>query len=175
MIDKEARSGQESLKEGQAEKALRASEERYRTMIGNLPGFVYRCENDHDWTMSFISDGCRDVTGYAPEDLLNNKKTAFNDVIRPDYRERTWQHVQECLRQKKAFQHEYPIVVASGETDHWVWERGRGIFSDAGELLYIEGFITDITDRKRAEETLRNERLLLRTLIDNIPDSHLPT
>jgi PAS domain S-box-containing protein len=170
MIDKETRSGQEFLKEGQAEKALRESEERYRTMIGNLPGFVYRCENDRDWTMSFISDGCRDVTGYAPEDLLNNKKIAFNNVIRADYRERTWQHVQECLRQKKAFEHEYPIVVASGETDHWVWERGRGIFSDIGELLYIEGFISDITERKQAEEEIRREQAFFDQLVERAPE-----
>src|SRR5450830_1313482 len=171
MTDKEIRSGEAAVVQRPSEEALRDSEERYRTMIGNLPGFVYRCENGRDWTMSFISDGCRDITGYAPENFLHNKKLTFNDIIRQDYRERVWVNVQDCLQQKKAFQHEYPIVVASGETDHWVWERGRGIFSDAGQLLYIEGFITDITERKQAEETLYNERLLLRTLIDNIPDS----
>src|SRR5450830_709669 len=171
MTDKEIRSDEAAVVQKRSEETLRDSEERYRTMIGNLPGFVYRCENDRHWTMSFISDGCRDITGYAPEDFLHNKKLTFNDIIRQDYRERVWVNVQDCLQQKKAFQHEYPIVVASGETDHWVWERGRGIFSDAGQLLYIEGFITDITERKQAEETLYNERLLLRTLIDNIPDS----
>jgi two-component system cell cycle sensor histidine kinase/response regulator CckA len=171
MTDKEIHSDEAAVVQRPSEEALRDSEERYRTMIGNLPGFVYRCQNDRDWTMSFMSDGCRDITGYAPEDFLHNKKLTFNDIIRQDYRERVWVHVQDCLQQKKAFQHEYPIVVASGETDHWVWERGRGIFSDAGQLLYIEGFISDITERKKAEETLQNERLLLRTLIDNIPDS----
>ncbi|RIE14228.1 PAS domain S-box protein [Candidatus Cryosericum odellii] len=171
MTDKEIRSDEAAVVQRPSEEALRDSEERYRTMIGNLPGFVYRCQNDRDWTMSFMSDGCRDITGYAPEDFLHNKKLAFNDIIRQDYRERVWLNVQNCVQQKKAFQHEYPIVVASGETDHWVWERGRGIFSDAGQLLYIEGFISDITERKQAEETLQNERLLLRTLIDNIPDS----
>src|SRR5450830_302043 len=171
MTDKEIRSDEAAVVQKRSEETLRDSEERYRTMIGNLPGFVYRCENDRHWTMSFISDGCRDITGYAPEDFLHNKKLTFNDIIRQDYRERVWVNVQDCLQQKKAFQHEYPIVVASGETDHWVWERGRGIFSDAGQLLYIEGFITDITERKQAEKTLYNERLLLRTLIDNIPDS----
>ena len=171
MIDKDIRFGEDPIVQKQAEEALQDGEERYRIMIGNLPGFVYRRENDRDWTMSFISDGCRDITGYAPEDFLHNKKLAFNDIVHPDYRERVWLNVQDCLQQKKAFQHEYPIVVAGGEPNHWVWERGRGIFSDAGQLLYVEGFISDITERKQAEETLYNERLLLRTLIDNIPDS----
>jgi PAS domain S-box-containing protein len=171
MTDKEILAGKVDVVQRPSDVALRDSEEHYRTMIDNLPGFVYRCADDCDWTMLFISDGCRDITGYAPEDFVHNKKLTFNDIIRPDYRERVWLNVQSCVRQKKAFQHEYPIVVASGETDHWVWERGRGVFSETGQLLYVEGFITDITDRKRAEETLYNERLLLRTVIDNIPDS----
>jgi len=170
MIDKEIRSGEDSMVQKQAEEVLQESEERYRTIISNLPGFVYRCENDRDWTMSFISDGCRDITGYAPEDFLHNKKLTFNDIIRPDYRERVWLNVQDCLQQKKAFQHEYPIVVASGETDHWVWERGRGIFSDAGQLLYIEGFITDITDRKKIEEALQDSVDRWRVALDAISD-----
>ena len=170
MIDKEIRSGEDSMVQKQAEKALRESEERYRTMIRNLPGFVYRCENDRHWTMSFMSDGCRDITGHAPEDFLHNKKLTFNDIIRQDYRERVWVNVQDCLQQKKAFQHEYPIVVASGETDHWVWERGRGIFSDAGQLLYIEGFITDITDRKKIEEALQDSVDRWRVALDAISD-----
>jgi PAS domain S-box-containing protein len=170
MTDKEVRSGESAVVQRPSEEALRDSEERYRAMIGNLPGFVYRCENDRDWTMSFISDGCRDITGYAPEDFLHNKKLTFNDIIRPDYRERVWLNVQDCLQQKKAFQHEYPIVVASGETDHWVWERGRGIFSDSGQLLYIEGFITDITDRKKIEEALQDSLDRWRVALDAISD-----
>ncbi|HZL82947.1 MAG TPA: PAS domain S-box protein [Candidatus Deferrimicrobium sp.] len=170
MTDKEIRSDEAAVVQRPSEEALRDSEERYRTMIGNLPGFVYRCQNDRDWTMSFMSDGCRDITGYAPEDFLHNKKLAFNDIIRQDYRERVWLNIQNCVQQKKAFQHEYPIVVANGETDHWVWERGRGIFSDAGQLLYIEGFISDITDRKKIEEALQDSMDRWRVALDAISD-----
>ena len=63
------------------EQALRDSENQLATLISNLPGFVYRCANDRDWTMLFMSDGCRDITGYAPEDFLQNKRLAFNDLV----------------------------------------------------------------------------------------------
>jgi len=170
MTDKEIHSDEAAVVQRPSEEALPDSEERYRTMIGNLPGFVYRCQNDRDWTMSFVSDGCRDITGYAPEDFVDNRKLTFNDIIRPDYQERVWVNVQDCLQQKKAFQHEYPIVVASGQTDHWVWERGRGIFSDSGQLLYIEGFVSDITDRKRAETLLEQERESYADLVNSQPE-----
>lgn len=134
-----------------AERALRESEERYRTLVNDLPGFVYRCRNDPDWTMLFISNGCEAVTGYPPGDLVENAKLAYADLILPDYRPVIWQQVQEALAHGTAYEYEYPIAVKSGEPDHWVWERGRGVFSEEGELLYLEGFITDITEARRVQ------------------------
>jgi PAS domain S-box-containing protein len=134
-----------------ADRALQESEERYRSMVNNLPGFVYRCRNDPDWTMLFMSDGCRAVTGYTPEDLVENKAVSYGDLIRPDYRAFVWQSVQEALAHETSYEYEYPIAVQSGEPDHWVWERGRGVFSEEeDELLYLEGFVTDVTDLHRA-------------------------
>ncbi len=139
-----------------AERAVKENEERLATLIGNLPGFVYRCANDRDWTMLFISDGCAKITGYDPDDFLYNRRIAYNDIVHPRYQERLWQKWQDLLSRREAFEDEYPIVSADGSV-RWVWERGRGIFSDGGELLFLEGFITDITARKQAEE--ENKRL----------------
>jgi len=133
-----------------AAEELKERERTLSTMIGNLPGFVYRCANDHDWTMTFISDQCADVTEYTASDFLGNKIT-FNDIVHPDYREPLREKWQETLRRKDFFEEEYPIITASGET-RWVWERGRGVFDPAGELLFLEGFIWNITDRKREEK-----------------------
>jgi len=137
----------------QTEEALRERERMLSTLISNLPGFVYRCINDKNWTMEYISDGCLAITGYPPEDFIRNRRLAYNDIVHPDYQEPLWQKWQELLEQKKAFEEEYPIITA-GQQIRWVWERGRGIFSDEGRLLFLEGFITDITDRKRLEEAM---------------------
>ncbi len=133
-----------------AAEELRERERQLSSMISNLPGFVYRCANDHDWTMTFISGQCADLTGYSASDFLQNKIT-FNEIVRPDYREPLREKWQETLRRKDFFEDEYPIVAASGEI-RWVWERGRGVFDPTGELLFLEGFIWDITDRKREEQ-----------------------
>jgi PAS domain S-box-containing protein len=134
-----------------ADVALRESQQSQATLISNLPGFVYRCANDRNWTTMFMSEGCRDITGFAPEDFLQNKKLAYNDIIHQDHRERLWLKWQTCLEDKIAFEDEYPIITAQGKT-RWLWERGRGIFSEDGRLLFLEGFITDITERELAGE-----------------------
>ncbi len=120
----------------------------FKTLIGNLPGFAYRCNNDKDWTMTFISEQCTEITGYTPEEFLYNKSVSFNDIITDEYKDLLWNKWQELLPKKKIFEHEYPITSKTGK-EKWVWERGKGVYSDTGEVLYLEGFIFDITKIKR--------------------------
>jgi PAS domain S-box-containing protein len=138
----------------QAEQQIQESQRVYTTLIQNLPGIAYRCHNDPNRTMAFISDGCHELTGYPPTDLLQNKKLAFNDLILPDHQQRIWNKWQSVLAQKVPFEDEYPIIT-SQEDVKWVWEKGCGVFSLSGELLYLEGFISDITDRRRVEDALK--------------------
>jgi len=139
----------------QAEKALQESQRTLSTLMGNLPGMVYRCKNDKDWTVEFASDGCYELTGYPPSDLMQKKISYGQHIIHPDDQEPVWRDVQAALQEHKPFQLVYRIKTATG-VEKWVWEQGRGIFSSEGQLLALEGFITDITDRKRGEEVLQN-------------------
>ncbi len=142
-----------------AAEELKERERQLSSMISNLPGFVYRCANDHNWTMTFISEQCAELTGYRASDFLQNKIT-YNEIVRPDYREPLREKWQETLRRKDFFEDEYPIIAASGET-RWVWERGRGVFDPSGELLFLEGFIWNVTDRKREEQEKEKLRIQL--------------
>ncbi|MDI6767491.1 MAG: PAS domain S-box protein, partial [Bacteroidota bacterium] len=84
-----------------AELDLQESERKISTLIGNLPGMAYRCANDRDWTMEYVSPGFYELTGYQPEDLIDNNKLSFNDLIDENYREQLWDKWQEVLRDKK--------------------------------------------------------------------------
>jgi PAS domain S-box-containing protein len=137
----------------QAEEDLKDGQRTLAILISNLPGFVYRCANDRNWTMEYISDGCREVTGYGPDDFIGNKSLCFNDVIHQDFRDILWEKWQDVLKKKVPFEEEYPIITKDGET-RWVWERGTGVFSADDQLLFLEGFITDITKRKQAEKSM---------------------
>lgn len=139
--------------------AQQESERRISTLLDNLPGMAYRCRNDRDWTMEFVSDGCRALTGYFPEDLVGNKAISYAEVIHPEDREHVWQQVQDGLVSKGPFELEYRIRTVYG-SERWVWEQGRGIFDKDGKLLAMEGFISDITERRLAVETLRQSDLM---------------
>lgn len=130
-----------------AEAALRESERRESVLLSHLPGLAYRCGYDPEWTMQFVSEGCLQLTGYAPDSLLGNRDLSYNDLISPEYREVLWNEWKIPLAERKPFKSEYEILTASGERK-WVLELGQGIYGDEGKVEALEGIILDISDRK---------------------------
>ena len=152
----------------EAETKLKENIRFLSTLIKNLPGFIYRCKNDRDWTIEYITPQVEEITGYKPEQLIYNFDLSFNDIIHPDYRELLWEKWQKILAEKTVFEHEYPIITKSGDI-RWVWERGRGIFDENGELICLEGFITDITEMKKYQEQIFEASEKLKLLVEGIP------
>ncbi|MFH1143953.1 MAG: PAS domain S-box protein [Candidatus Eisenbacteria bacterium] len=135
--------------------ALEESRRKTADLISNLPGMVYRCRNDGSWTMEFVSEGSVELTGYTPEQLISNAHIAYADLMHAEDAGTAWNRVQEAVRQRRHFEIEYRIRTASG-AEKWVSEKGLAVFSPEGDLLALEGFITDVTLRKQAEvESLR--------------------
>lgn len=139
------------------------SERFLRTLLHNLPGAVYVCSNDPEWTMTYLSDDVKALTGYAAVDLLHNESLSYASLIHEDDRDRVWQEVQRAVETRRAFRLEYRIRTRSGET-RWVWEQGRGVFDEDGELIQLEGFLTDVTDRRNARQEIRRQVERLRAL-----------
>lgn len=140
--------------------ALSESERSKSVLLSNLPGMAYRCEyKDHQWEMTYISEGCYDLTGYHPEKLRLNSsslKTLIlpENMIHPDYREALWEKWLQMMREEHVFRSEYPIITANQQI-RWVWEQGRILTDDLGRVKALECFVTDITERKAAEEKNR--------------------
>ena len=154
-----------SARRQRADSARRESERALVTLLSNLPGMAYRCRNDHDWTMEFVSDGCAELTGHPPADLVDNTRVAYNDLIHPDDRESVWRTVQAGVAAQQPFELTYRLIRPGGEERH-VWERGRGVFAPDGALLALEGFIADVTKQRRAEQSLRGYAQRLKVLRD---------
>jgi urea ABC transporter urea binding protein len=170
---------QQEVRERQlAEMALAESQRTLSTLMKNLPGMAYRFLNDEGGTVLFMSEGCYSLTGYSVEDFTIHRLTAYNRLIHPDDRAMVRTAIQRALDAHTSFEMTYRISTATEELK-WVWEQGQGIFNADDSLLYLEGFITDITARISAEEAFRasEERweLALRGTGDGIFDWDIPT
>ena len=137
-------------------------------LVDNLPGFAYQGLDAGGWTVAYLSEGFREITGYRPELFIGNLSLAYNDLILPSHRQAIRKKWDQVLADHLIFEEEYPITTASG-TVKWIWERGRGIYDEEGHLQCVEGFATDISYRKRVEEALRATETQLRSYIDNSP------
>lgn len=137
---------------------LRTSEAKVRSLVENIPGIVYRCESSFPWRMITISNWVEKITGYAPEDFLDqDQKFTWADIIHRDDVEMV--NKIETVNSGDYFELEYRIIDKLGNTK-WVFERG-GLNIDNDGKPYMDGVILDITDRKLAEYEIKelNEEL----------------
>gem|GEM_PF-150514 len=156
-----------------AEQDLKERERMYFTLVNNLPGMVYRMSLDKDYTAFFISRACIEITGYYPEDFVNNAKISFNDIILQEYQVLLAEKWQDIILTKTVFEHEYQIRRADG-TVRWVWERGLPVYDQNGQVLYLEGYIEDITERKGAnEELIKSRDQLLKIFEEDITADYI--
>ncbi|WP_135304270.1 PAS domain S-box protein [Haloarcula amylovorans] len=150
-------------------RALQEREEQLSRLMENVPGMVYRCWNERGWPVEFVSDACRDLTGYAPDALERGDVAWGEDVIVDADREAVWEGIQTAVTDREPFSITYRIETVDGER-RWVRSHGRGIFDDDGELVVLEGIISDITTQKERERELEEHRSWYRTLVENFPN-----
>lgn len=132
--------------------ALRKRERQLQVLMDNLPGMAYRCLYDRHWTMLFVSQGCARLTGYEPEDLINNRVASYASLMDEEDSERILGEVQAALDNDESFSVEYGLTRQDGSRI-WVWERGRGVEEEDGTVV-LEGIVLDISDRKTLENEL---------------------
>ena len=122
-------------------------------IVANMPGAIYRCALDADWTMAVISDEIERISGYPAADFIQSARRTFGSIIHPGDREEVHRRVRAATSADRPFALEYRIVRADGTTA-WVLERGQQVVG-AGGGLWLHGVIFDVTERRRAEDVLR--------------------
>lgn len=141
------------------EASLRANRRSLSMLLSNVPGMVYRCRHDRNWSFDFASDGCVDVTGYEPYEIVGDSGLSYIEIVHPDDRAAAWEFVRRQVVLRRRFQLVYRIVSRPGQV-RWVWEQGKGVFSSSGEILALEGFITVIAEEGEDEIVSGLQRLL---------------
>lgn len=128
---------------------INQSQNQLSNLIANLPGFIYRCLNDENWTMEYLSEGVMRITGYSSDQLLHNKEISYKEIIHPDDRIDVHRDINAAIKKGKRYQLDYRIITADN-AEKWVWEQGNAIVSDDG-VTFLEGYIADNTDKKIRE------------------------
>lgn len=141
------------VRTGRRTAQLRASEARLRALMANVPGAIYRCAPDRDWTMELISDEIERISGYPPGDFIESAVRTFASIIHPDDAERVEVAVFEACAAGRPFVLEYRIRRADGD-ERWVLERGQLVHGTNGRR-WLDGAIFDISARREAEEERR--------------------
>ncbi len=141
-----------------------------RALMGRLPAMIYRCADDAQWTMEFVSAGAEELTGYRPEELVGNARLAYTDLVVPWHYEGVCRDIQAAIDKHNAWTTSYPIITASGDRK-WVWERGVAVLDDDGRVSALEGLIVDMTAERESEEALDLALTEWRQVFDTMDDS----
>ncbi|OQA65050.1 MAG: Autoinducer 2 sensor kinase/phosphatase LuxQ [Ignavibacteria bacterium ADurb.Bin266] len=136
-----------------SERIITEQKRELATLMSNLPGMAYRCKNNINWTMEFVSEGCYQLTGYRQDELINDKHISYASLIHKNDQLLVFEIIQNAVANHEPFTLLYRIITWQG-LEKWVWEKGRAIYDDIGNVICLEGFITDITERKLAEEKI---------------------
>src|SRR4051812_27365772 len=137
---------------------LRANEALLRSLVANIPGAVYRCACDSDWTMEWLSDEIEEISGYPAREFIRSAVRTFASVIHPDDREQVERSVMDAVHDGRPYTLEYRIVRCDG-TERWLLERGQA--QEAGDgRRWLDGAIFDITARRTAEQAMREHEIM---------------
>lgn len=142
---------------GKAIETAEQSNRKLNIIVENLKGIIYRCSNNKDRTMEYISPAVLGLTGYTEKEMTLNNEISWGAIIFASDRENVSEEIQKAIAQQQYFSISYRIIDKQGALK-WVWEQGLGIFKN-NKLIAVEGFIHDITEQKNIENELINARI----------------
>ena len=143
---------------------LHEKSRQLETLMNNLPGLAYQGEHSPDRKVRFVSQGVTRLTGYTPEHFMGPDGMGLLALVHPDDRAHVSETLENALRKKEPFELTYRIITSWNE-EKWVWEQGAGVHAGgAGEQapLLVEGFINDVTEKQKQDNTIRQENKELR-------------
>jgi diguanylate cyclase (GGDEF)-like protein/PAS domain S-box-containing protein len=140
-------------------------EERFRTIVTQVPGAVFRARPGG--SIDFVSEAIKDISGYPARRFINAPTDRWSDIIAPEDRRMRRRQAKEAIQAGRSYEVEYRIVDANG-VERWVLENGQPVAQGDNAAFWIDGIISDISERKYNE--MRIEALLAEqgAVLDNV-------
>lgn len=149
-----------------AEEALLASEQRYRQLLDSVTDYIFTIAMENGQPVSTTHGrGCAAVTGYTSEDYDSNPFLWY-EMIHPEDRDRVTHHAKIVMAGGATNPLEHRIVHKNGTT-RWVRNTMVPRYNREGTLVACDGLVSDITERKCAEEALRTSEEKYRNIVEN--------
>ncbi|MCJ7465929.1 MAG: PAS domain S-box protein [Maribacter sp.] len=148
-----------------ADIAVFESDMKFRRLVANVSGIVYRCKLDRQRSMEFISAACREISGYTPEQFYDDSEISWGNLIHPEDRDRIREEIKQAVSKKKKYQFSYRIITSNNQVK-WILERGSMVQDEVNKIHRLEGFMEDITRQKETEIRLTKEKSRLHQYLD---------
>lgn len=133
--------------------ALKETERKFRDLVNNIPGAVYRCKLDKDWTKEYLSPTIEKISGYPAQDFIHNRVRTYTSIIHPDDVQLVEDIVMEGVKSRQPYVINYRIIHKNGEI-RWVYEKGQALYDDNENVIWLDGAVFDNTESHELSEQL---------------------
>ncbi len=145
---------------------LQESEQKFRAMTENLPGAIYLLEQtENGWQTIYINEEIKNITGHSRNHFIDGKvkmsQLLHDDDLRPSLDKQ-----KNALTRKRKFSLEYRIQRKDGSW-RWIKDIGVGLYDHQKKLKFVEGYVEDVTERKKDLERLKFSENKFRTLFED--------
>jgi PAS domain S-box-containing protein len=164
-VQRALREAEERRERRQAEAALKESEGKYRLLVRNLPGVVYK--GYQDCAVDFIDEKVEELTSY-PKKEFDTRSLKWNNILLEEDYQQFKEAFQKGLKESGSYIREYRIKRKNGEV-LWIQDRGQIVCGPDGRVDYISGVFFDITEGRRAEEALRESEARFASFMRHAP------
>jgi PAS domain S-box-containing protein len=138
----------------EAEEQLREAEARYRAIVEHVPAAIYVDRPDASMKTVYVSPQIQDIMGVSPQRYLD-EPDLWLDLMTPELREETRSSYVEAIAAGRSWRGEYRIITPAGRVV-WVHDETTFVLDDDGAPLFVQGVMFDVTERKLAEQALRD-------------------
>jgi PAS domain S-box-containing protein len=150
-------------KRKQVEQALQKSEELYRRLLTNLPDVTWTC--DIEGRTTYLSPNVQDLFGYSQEEIFQWDAESWRRHVHPADVQRFSESYRALFRENRTFEQEYRVQHKDGR---WIWVLNRALQTHQQDgALFADGIISNITERKRAEQAASQ----LASIVDSSNDA----
>ncbi len=150
-------------------RSLRQAEAKYRDLVEQLPLIVYIDEPNASSSNIYTSPQTTAILGYTPEEWVSDPDL-FTKILHPDDRERVLAEHEHAHATGAPLRTDYRLITRDG-CEVWIHDEGTLVRDENGRPVCLQGYLLDITERKRREAAVRESEARVRAMLDAALDA----